>query len=460
MTHPDTGDAPLLQDEPAVTASRLARIGGRPATALLAGYSIYILLGTLVLLLPLSRVLPVSPLDALFIATSAVSTTGLVTVDPGTTFSLFGEIAILLMIQVGGLGYMTIGSVALLTFQERLSAPREALTRTAFDLPGEIKLGAFLRAVVLFTLTIEALGAAALYLMFKGAGVADPGWSALFHAVSAFCTAGFSLFPDSLERFSGHPGVLLVVSALSLFGAMGFLIVVDVWRALHKRRARLGFTTRIIVRVTAALIAIATLLLFVADPAIAALPFGERMLAAFFQSMTAATTVGFNSVPIGGLSAAMLMALVILMVIGASPAGTGGGIKTTAFATLVALVRATLRGKRGAALWGHRLPDEKVRIAAATLAYYCTVMCVALLLLLMTESGAAFEAVLFETVSAMGTVGLSAGLTGDLTPWGKLILIVLMTAGRLGILTFGIAITRFRPEHLWVAERAEHLSPR
>ncbi|WP_373354245.1 TrkH family potassium uptake protein [Pseudoroseicyclus sp. CXY001] len=425
-------------------SARLARayrhLTERPARGLLIGYLAYMLAGWLLLLLPFSRTVPVAALDSLFIATSAVSTTGLVTVDPGSSYTFFGELVILALIQMGGLGYMTIGSFALIAVQRHLSAERERNARTAFELPAKMALQPFIASVVIFTLIAEAAGAAALYPMLKAAGVEAPLWSALFHAVSAFCTAGFSLFPTSLEAFSAHPGVVAVISALSLMGAMGFLIVVDIWRSLRRRRARAFFTTKIIVRITLAFLVLGTALLAIDDPVIAALPLGERLLAAFFQTMSAATTVGFDTVPIAALGPASIMALIVLMVIGASPAGTGGGLKTTSFAALFALVRATLRGEREVRFMNRRLPEEKIRTAAASLAYYAGVMSVAMILLLTTEAGQPFESVLFEAVSAIGTVGLSLGLTSELTAAGKLILIVLMTAGRLGILTFGIAL--------------------
>ncbi|ROT98984.1 TrkH family potassium uptake protein [Histidinibacterium lentulum] len=423
-----------------------ARIADRPARILLLGYLFYAAVGWGLLMLPVAQSGPVAPLDALFIATSAVSTTGLVTVDPGSSFTFFGEIVILALIQLGGLGYMTIGSVALLVVQHRISRRREAAARAAFELPSPVSIGAFLRAVFLFTFLVEAAGAAILYPMFLRAGVESPLWAAIFHSVSAFCTAGFSLFATSLEGYVAHPGVSLTVAALSILGAMGFLIAVDIWRTLLRRRVSFGFTTRIIVSVTLALIGAGTVLLALFEPTVAVLPWDARLLAAFFQAMTAATTVGFNTVPIGNLAVPSIMVLLVLMVVGASPAGTGGGIKTTAFATLFALVRCTLRGRRDVLLFGHRVPAEKMRTATATFAYYIGFLVVASGLLAATEAGAAFEHILFEAVSAMSTVGLSMGLTGALSEPGKILVIVLMTAGRLGILTFGIAIARTRPD--------------
>lgn len=413
-----------------------------PAKLLLLGYLTYIAAGWALLALPVAQEGPLGPIDALFLAASAVSTTGLVTVDPGSVLSGFGEAVILALIQIGGLGYMTIGSFAVLAVQHRLSGMRAHTLKAAFNLPPDVQPAAFLRAVVLFTLVCEAAGAAALYPMLVSAGDPAPLWSAVFHAVSAFCTAGFSLYATSFEGFAAHPGVLLVLSVLSLLGAMGFLIVLDGWRTLTGRARHLGFTSKVIAEVTLWFLVLGTLVLMVADPGIAALPPSERLLAAFFQAMSASTTVGFNSVPIGGLAPAVVLVLVFLMLFGASPAGTGGGLKTTSFAALVGLVRSTLKGRKTIRYAKRQVPAERLQAATAGLAFYGLLLFVALFLLLLTEPGAGLEAVLFEAVSAMGTVGLSLGLTGDLSDLGKITVTVLMIAGRVGILTFGIALAR------------------
>ncbi|MEL7213213.1 MAG: potassium transporter TrkG [Pseudomonadota bacterium] len=412
----------------------------QPAKLLLLGYCSYIAIGWILLSLPIAQEQTVAALDALFIATSAVSTTGLVTVDPGENFTFFGEVVILLLIQIGGLGYMTISSFALLTIQHRLSRVREKTTRAAFNLPENVQPGLFVRSVIIFTLACEAIGAIALYALFSAQGVEDAAWTAIFHAVSAFCTAGFSLFSTSLEAFRGNTGIVLVISILSLLGAMGFLIIVDFWRNLFGRKEYLGFTSKIILRMTLFFLLVGTILFFAIEPGLAELPPSERLLAAFFQTMTATTTVGFNTYPIGALSLPIIMILFVLMIIGASPAGTGGGLKTTTFGVLVGLVRSSVKGRDEVRFFKRPVPADKLQTATAALSTYMALLAVAMILLLMTEPAATFETVMFEAISALGTVGLSMGLTGDLSPLGKLIIIVLMIAGRVGILTFGIAL--------------------
>lgn len=410
------------------------------ARLLLMGYLSYIMLGWLLLSLPAAQQTPVSALDNLFIAASAVSTTGLVTVDPGGSYSFFGELVVLLLIQLGGLGYMTVSSFVVLALLQHLGKMREYTIRSAFNLPGDVRPSSFVLSVVLFTLACETAGAAALYAIFSAAGVNDPLWSAIFHSVSAFCTAGFSLNANSFEDFRGHVGLNVVISALSILGAMGFLIVVDAWRTLTGKSRHLGFTSRVILRVTAIFLAVGTFVLMVAEPGIAALPLHERALAAFFQTMTASTTVGFNTHPIGTISGAILIVLFFLMIVGASPAGTGGGLKTTSFAALAGLMRSTLKRRAQVTFFNRELPQARIYTAGASLAYYAALLLIASFLLLLTETGARFEVVVFEVISAMGTVGLSMGLTGQLSEPGKLIVIVLMVAGRVGILSFGIAL--------------------
>ncbi|GIT90372.1 K+ transporter Trk [Jannaschia pagri] len=422
-------------------AERIALLRISPAKLLLIGYSSYILLGWILLSLPVSQAVPVGALDNLFIATSAVSTTGLVSVDPGSSYTFLGEVVIMGLIQIGGLGYMTLGSFVVLSLTNGLSSARTKATRNVFNLPESISPRSFILAVVIFTFLCEAIGAALLYPMFVAEGVEAPLWSAIFHSVSAFCTAGFSLNATSFEAFRGHVGINVTIAALSILGAMGFLIVVDGWRTVTGKASHLGFSSKVIARITFAFLAGGTVLFFVIEPSIQDLEPSERLLAAFFQVMTASATVGFNTHPISALSSAVLIVLFFLMIVGASPAGTGGGLKTTSFAALVALVRSTLKGRDRVRFFKREIPPGRLQNATASVSYYAVVAMVAAFLLFLTEPQGAFDVVLFEVLSAMGTVGLSMGLTGELSDLGKVIVIILMTAGRIGILTFGIAIS-------------------
>ncbi|MAN74128.1 MAG: potassium transporter KtrB [Henriciella sp.] len=420
--------------------ARLAILRTNPAKLLVVGYVGYMLAGWLLLSLPFAHEDSVPAIDNFFISVSAVSTTGLATVDPSSSYSFFGELVILLLIQVGGVGYMTIGSFAVLATVHKLSPLREKITRAAFALPDDLKPGHFILTVVIFTLVCETAGAIALFLIFSSAGQDDAVWSAIFHAVSAFCTAGFSLNPNSFEAYSDNAGLNIVISALSLLGAMGFLVIWDVWRNFTSAAFHLGFTTKVILRMTGAFLFFGTLILFVADPGIASLPEGERLQVAFFQTMTATTTVGFNTVPIGALSMSVMVVLFILMAVGASPSGTGGGLKTTTFAALLAIMRSTLKQRSRVRFFKRPIAASRLQAAGASAVYFLVLMSIAVFLLGLTDPEFEFERIVFEVISALGTVGLSMGITGDLSSLGKLIIIILMTAGRVGILTFGIAI--------------------
>lgn len=400
------------------------------------------LIGALFLWLPISAsdvlAKPVTFLDAWFISMSAVSTTGLVTVDPGTTFSFAGELAILALIQIGGLGYMTLASFAFLTIRDRLSVQQTELARAGFGLNSEYSMGRFLRVVVVSALTVEAIGAFGLSVLFRNAGVEDPIWNGIFHSISAFCTAGFSLFPTSLEAFKGDAPILMTVSILCYVGAIGFVVIAEIVDVLTQPRRTLSPTTRLILAVTFGMAVFGTLFLLIFEPQITMLPREQQLTNAFFQAMTASTTVGFNSVPIGAIAPATVMILYLLMFVGASPSGTGGGLKSTTAALLMATVIAALTGRSEVRTAGVSIPEKRVRQATATLIVGLLVVFAAVTLLDLTGSYP-FDQALFEVFSALGTVGLSMGVSGLLNDVGKIIIISVMFIGRVGILLFFIA---------------------
>lgn len=404
------------------------------------GYLSYILLGWALLCLPAMQAQPVSALDNLFTAASAVSTTGLVTVDPGSSYSLAGEMVILLLIQLGGIGYMTFGSFVILAVRNRMSGLRGSITRTAFNLPKDFNVVRFVRHVIFFTLACEVVGAVLLYMVFSYHDVPDALWSAIFHSVSAFCTAGFSLNSNSFEGFAFNPYVNLTIAALSYAGAIGFIVLVDLWQTITNQRKHLHFTSKVILEITLWFSLLGTALFYLMEPSVQQLTPQDRLLTSFFQVMTASTTVGFNTVPVGSLAPAVVMVLYFLMVFGASPSGTGGGLKSTTLAALLALIKSTLKRRDKIRYNKREISPERLQIATASLAFYMAVLFVAVIALLQVEN-ADYEVVLFEAISALGTVGLSMGLTAELSGMGKLIIILLMFMGRVGILTFGIAVS-------------------
>ena len=411
-----------------------------PVRIVALGYLTYILAGWILLALPVSHAsTPVSALDALFTSASALSTTGLTTVSTGTGYSLFGQIAILVLIQMGGIGYMTFGSFVALSHRGDLSDRREQIGKVVFSMPEEFRVAKFVRSVILFTAVAETAGVAALFAAFRQAGLPHPLWSAVFHSISAFCTAGFGLYDTSFEALRGNVGVNAILGILSYLGAIGFIVFVDAWRRLIGKTDRITLTSRIILVTTAWLSLAAIALFFVAEPSIQPLPPYERLTAAAFQVMTAITTVGFNTIPVGQLSQASLFLIIMLMVVGASPSGTGGGLKTTTFSALFGVIRSALLGRDKVTFWRKEIPEDRIRLAIASLGFYVGALILGCYLLALSES-LPFEGLLFEAASALGTVGLSTGITAQLTPLGKLILVLLMFIGRVGPLTFGIAL--------------------
>ncbi|MBN1918186.1 MAG: potassium transporter KtrB [Verrucomicrobia bacterium] len=418
-----------------------------PVKLVFLGYFAYIVVGWLVLCLPFSQHgQGATALDNLFTSTSAVSTTGLATVSTSDNYSLFGEIVVLVLIQLGGLGYMTVSSFVILSRKRELSERRVNVGGSVFSLPQSFRIDKFIRSVITFTLVIEAVGAVALYAVFRANGMPNSFWSAIFHSVSSFCTAGFSLYNSSFEAFSGSFWLNVIVAILSYLGAVGFIVCIDVWRRFTNRIPSVTLTTKIILQTTLWLSIAGALFVFLTEPSIQSKAPEQRLLTAFFQAMTSLTTVGFNTIPIAAMSKATLLAVTILMVIGASPSGTGGGLKSTTFSAILSVMRSALRGERVVRFYGHPIPEERVQTAVASLGFYITFLLIGTLLLALTEAGD-FEGILFEAASALGTVGLSTGITPALTELGKLIIILLMFSGRLGPLTFGMALVlRPRPK--------------
>jgi trk system potassium uptake protein TrkH len=271
--------------------------------------------------------------------------------------------------------------------------------------------------------------------------VAAPVWQSVFHSVSAFCTAGFGLSNDSFESYRSDRWLNLVLITLSYLGAIGFIVVADVWHALTRPASRVTLTTKVILLSTVCISAIGTLLFFLDEPSVQTLPPGERWLVSWFQVMTASTTVGFNTVPIGGLSASSLFLLVVVMMIGASPSGTGGGIKTTTFTALWAVMSAVVRRRPEPVFLGREIPETRVRFAVAAFLFYCLTLASGIYALALVET-APLGDLMFECASALGTVGLSRGITASLTDWGRVIIVLLMFLGRVGPMALGMAFFR------------------
>ncbi len=427
-----------MKKHPLALINRFAKAFS-PVQTITCGYGIYIFVIFLLLCLPFTwKFESISWIDHLFMAASAVSTTGLATVNTPDAYNFWGQLAILLGIQLGGLGYMTFGSFAILASRGRVSDSRIQIGRSVFSMPDEFEPVAFIRRVVIFSLGIELLGAVGLYFAFSRAGVESPLWPAVFHSISAFCTAGFSVFPNSLESYRADGWINLIVSVLSILGATGFIVMSDLWLSLRRRKHSLTLTSKIILIATGGGIVVGTLLLFF-DATFTVLPFGERLMASFFQSMSALTTVGFNTHPIGVVSHASVMALLVLMILGASPSGTGGGLKSTTWSAGIASAWSVMHGKKEVTFLGRVVPAHRIQAAFAAFTLYLLIFAFGCFVLLLADRHT-FEDVVFEVGSALGTVGLSRGITGTLTDAGKLVVIMLMFFGRVGVISLGLAV--------------------
>lgn len=414
-------------------------ISKHPHRQLVFGYLSYVVAGTLLLCLPFMTAEHVGVLDHLFSATSAVSTTGLATVDVSAVYTFWGKLVILLLIQLGGLGYMTISSFVMLSLTRHFTIIKRGILNAEFTMPGNINVKNLVISVVGFTALFETLGIVLLYYQFRGYGIDEPMWAAVFHSISSFCTAGFSTFPDSLMQFKSDWGINLVVMALSYAGAMGFIVMYDFWKKLTSRGYQITFTTKVIVVVTAVLTTLATLQMFLFEESFADYAWSDRLLFSLFQTVSALTTVGFNTVNIGLLMPITLMSLTMIMYFGASPSGTGGGLKTTTLSATVAFVQSKLGFHRNVTLCGRILPTYRVDTALATFVLYTTIVFLGSYVLTATEKFD-YLSLLFESVSALGTVGISTGITPELSSAGKCVLIVLMYIGRVGVLTLGYSM--------------------
>jgi len=413
----------------------------KPAQLVACGFLSYAVLGTALLSLPFARETPVRLIDNLFNVVSAISTTGLTTISVPDSYRFFGEFVLLALFQLGGIGYMTTTSFIILACGRPLSETRVGVFYAGFSLPEGFRVARFIRHIVVFSLIIEAIGAALLYVEFRSYGVAQPLWSAVFHSVSACATAGFSLNNNSLEDFRASGIVNLTIGALCYLGAIGFIVLQDAYLAARYRQHRITFTSKVILIITGLVLAVGMPLFFACEPSLRSMPIRERIYTTFFQIMAASTTSGFNSIPIGKLSAASLTLIVVAMVIGASPSGTGGGIKTTSLSVLLGIAGSTLRGRSKITFFRHQIPAHRVATAVASATLYVSVLTAGVFLLSLTEKQDYLKLV-FETASALGTVGLSTGITGELTDLGKWLVTVIMFIGRVGPLTLGFALMR------------------
>jgi len=418
-----------------------------PAATILRSFAVAILFGALLLSLPIASatINPVGPIDALFTAASATCVTGLIVKDTPVDFSLFGQITILLLIQVGGLGIMTLAGIFNVARRQRVSL-HDRMTLHGTVSIDEANMSTTLGAIARYTFTLELIGGLALFLRWWLGGEMGPlraAWVAGFHAISAFCNAGFSLFSNSLESYSADPAVNLTVCALIIVGGLGFPVIADLRRyrrdLMGGRRPRLALHTKLVLVTTTALLLLGLVGFLLLEWHEGLLRGGlEGAYIAGFQSVTT-RTAGFNTVPIGRLADATKFLFVLLMFAGASPGSTGGGIKTATLAVVAVTGWAMMLGQSRVSIFGRGIPESARHRAVAVVMLFGLMVLVWTFLLSMTER-MRFMSILFEVTSAFATVGLSTGITARLSAFGRLAITAAMYLGRVGPLTVAVAV--------------------
>ena len=429
-----------------------------------------ILIGSILLALPISSATgqSVPYLDALFTATTSTCVTGLVTLPTVSTWSMFGQVVILVLIQIGGLGFIAIVSGLMLLVTRRMGIGHKLLIQDAFNLNTMQGLSKFIRNVLLGTLLIEAIGAALCMTVFVPK-FGDRGiWISIFHSVSAFCNAGIDIFAEnSLCDFATNPIINAVTSALIILGGIGYIVWWDVLRVVRSGAIKKGhfwchltLHSKIAITASAFLIFGGGLLILICEfnnPAtIGDMSFFDKIQASLFQSVTT-RTAGFASVPQENLRDTTSVISMVMMLVGGSPVGTAGGLKTVTVAVLACSALATVRNKNEATLFGRRVSSDSIRRAVAVA---ITFGCIALVstVLLAAATGANLLDVVYESVSAIATVGLSRNFTGSLNAWGKLIVIVTMYLGRVGPISLAVAIGSQNESQNVISEPVEDIS--
>ena len=416
------------------------------------GFFAVITVGTILLMMPFSTATGTwnSLIVALFTATSAVCVTGLAVVDTGTDFSFWGQLVILLLAQVGGLGYMTFTTFLIMLTGRRFDLRHKMAIQQALDRREIEGSGNIIMSIIGVTLFFEITGIFLLLLVFVPDFGWDRGmWLATFHSISAWNNAGFSLFSNSLVDYNSSALLVLTISGLVIFGGIGYQVILEIFFGLRgrlRRRPRnivLSLDYKVAVSTTIFLLSLGTLAFFFVEirntETIRNLSFPNQLLAAWFQSMTT-RTAGFNSIDIGAMTNAGLFITIAFMFVGASPGGTGGGMKTTTIRVLTSCTKSILQGKQEVLLYERRIALSLVLKAVGVVVGSVTVVIICTILISITDPTFDFIQILFEVVSAYATVGLSTGITSDFSLWGKVVLILTMYMGRVGVLLLMSAI--------------------
>lgn len=415
------------------------QVSKSPQLNLVWGFFIYTFIGFILLSLPIFHINSVSIIDNLFTSTSAISTTGLATVSLSESYNIFGQVLIILLVQIGGVGYMTLTTYYLLLTTRRITNWHQKIIGAEFTIPNTLNIVDFLKSAFIFTFIMEFIGAICFYFAFKDSGMESSKaiWYGIFHSISAFCTAGFGLLNDSFISYQNNNYINAIISILAIAGSLGFIVVTDLWYRISGRSKNISFTTKIIIYGFNLLLFLGTIITYFTEPLVDNKD--NALMTSFFQAMTAITTVGFNTTNTGLLSNPILLLLIFLMYIGASPSGTAGGMKVTTLTAVLAVIKSRLLGQKKVTFMKRKIPIDRLYVATSTFILYTCLLFLFSFLLTFTEKDS-FENILFEAASALGTVGLSTGLTSNLTLTGKILIIILMFIGRVGVLTFGFAL--------------------
>ncbi|MDM5337267.1 TrkH family potassium uptake protein [Fictibacillus enclensis] len=428
---------------------RIKRFVLTPPKILVLGFAAIILAGSFLLSLPIATHdgQGMSWLNAFFTSTSATCVTGLVVADTGDTFTLFGELVILSLIQIGGLGFMTFSTFIALLIGRRISYRERLLLQEALNNPSTQGIVRMTKMILLFTIITEFIGAVLLSSRFAmDMPLKKAIYFGIFHSVSNFNNAGFDVMGDyrSLTAYKEDPLVSLTVCTLIILGGIGFVVFSDLLEN-RKHLKYITLHTKIVLSTTAILIAGGTLLIFLLEmhnsKTLQPLSPTGKVLASFYQAVTP-RTAGSNTLNIPDLTHPTLLLIILLMFIGASPGSTGGGIKTTTFVTLFGAAWSQIKGKEDVVFFRQRIISSMIYKALTVILSALILVITVTMLLSITEHEGNFLKIMFEAVSAFGTVGLSMGLTPDLSPFGKIIIALTMFVGRLGPLTVAIALTK------------------
>jgi trk system potassium uptake protein TrkH len=428
-------------------SSFLFRLKLAPAQVVLLSFGGWILLGSLILILPVSSApgKSIAYMDALFMATSATCVTGLSTLTLSEDFSVFGQMIILILTQVGGLGIMTLSSSMAVLMGKNLQMREQVIMQDVLDTSSSSELLGLIVDIIRYTFMIEFAGAMILTVGFyqEGYEIGQALYFGFYHSIMAFCNAGFSLFNNSFEEFKFMPIIHLTITFLLLFGGIGFSVIKDLLHLLKSKRSfkYLSVHSKIVLSVNALLIAFGFIYLFFGEflHAFEGMTMWERFQVSFFQSVSS-RTAGFNSINLNALHPHSLYMIVLLMFIGASPGSTGGGIKVTTFAVLLQSVTATLKGKNYVEFFERRIPQATVVKSIAIFIISLMVVSGGILVMMRLEPDKSFLAIFFEVTSGFSTAGLSLGITPLLSVMGKMVMTVLMFVGRVGPLTLILAI--------------------